>query len=674
MRFRLKLNRLTSPDDGWGGRLHLVADRPENREHRLATLSLAVQPPGKRRGDAPPGEPPPPAHVDAPRPRPTNGPVEPMLGDDHDNFRYRAPRDLAMSPTPLRRILVIGSCLAGGLPEYVRTASPGCPADYILFNNMSELPAAPPLPPGEYDFQVVQVPIRSVLPDYAYFRAPADAAAWQRVFDDACERVEQLLDAAMRWNTEHGLLSFVANFMLPQQNAYGRLLGRYDLSNPVHMVERLNQHLYEEVRKRANAYVLDIDSIAATFGRKFIQDDSVWQLNHGAVLGDNDFALDQARIAPVPPVSRHHTLRGFDFMQAQWAEIVAMYRTVRQIDAVKLVIVDLDDTLWRGVAAEQDDHAADAVEGWPLGLIEALGFLKRRGVLLAIVSKNDDAKVAKFWDNILMGRLTMDDFAVRRINWEPKADNIDAIIREVNVLPRSVVFVDDNPVERAAVQAALPDIRVLGANQYYLRRILLWAPETQVPVVTDESARRTEMIQAAGERETTRKRLSRPEFLASLGLRVRVMEIIGPDHKSYPRAFELINKTNQFNTTGKRWTQEAMRAALAAGTVLHAFEVEDRFSQYGLVGVVIAAPGRIEQMVMSCRVVGLDVEIAAMAAILRRMREAGADAVSTRLIETDANLLCRNLFERCGFTAEPDGAWVSRPQDALAVPAHIAMV
>jgi FkbH-like protein len=666
LRIRLKLNRLTVPDDGWGGGLCLSATRPENPDRRVtATLSLALRHPNGRH---------PFRESRLYKARIANGHGEPMPGDDHDNFRFRVPRDLAVSPTPLRRVLVVGSCMVSGFPDLIRTAIPSCPADYVLFNNLSELPEAPPLPVAEYDFQFVQVPIRSVLPDHLYFRTPADPAAWQAVLDQARARLAQFLDAAMRWNAAHGLLTFVANFVLPQQNAYGRLLPRYDLSNPVYLIERLNQCLHEEMARYANAHVLDLDQIAATFGRKYVQDDSVSQFNHGALLGDADVHLDQARIAPVSPISRHYTLRGAEFMESVWAELVALFRTVRQVDAVKLVIVDLDDTLWRGVAAEAEEHGVDAVEGWPLGLIEALGYLKRRGVLLAIVSKNEEATVANFWNDILMGRLALEDFAVRRINWDPKAENVAAIIREVNVLPRSVVFIDDNPVERAAVQAALPEVRVLGADPYYLRRILLWSPETQVPVVTEESARRTEMIQAAGERESTRARLSRPEFLASLGLRVKMIEIAGPGHKSFPRAFELINKTNQFNTTGQRWTQEAMRAAFAAGTVLHAFEVEDRFSRYGLVGVLIAAPGRIEQMVMSCRVVGLDVEIAAVAEVLRRLRTAGATRVETRLVETDANLLCRNLFERCGFRAVEHGGWTAEAGQGPAVPAHISVV
>jgi FkbH-like protein len=155
---------------------------------------------------------------------------------------------------------------------------------------------------------------------------------------------------------------------------------------------------------------------------------------------------------------------------------------------------------------------------------------------------------------------------------------------------------------------------------------------------------------------------------------VRLIEIADSRHTSFARAFELINKTNQFNTTGKRWTQEAVRAAFAEGMVLHAFEVEDRFSRYGLVGVVIAGSGRIAQMVMSCRVFGLDVELAALAEVLRRLRAAGAGTVTARVVETDANLPCRDLFARCGFVAGADGVWTSGPADAPAVPGHVKVV
>lgn len=586
----------------------------------------------------------------------------------HDDHHYRVPCDLTVVPTALTRVLVIGSCLAAGLPGYIEAADPGCKVDYLLFNNLSELPQAPPQPVDAYDFQLVQLALRSVLPDHLYFRAPyGDPSAWQQVFEQARERMSMLLAAAMRWNTGSGLLTFVTNFLVPQQNAHGRLLPRYDLRNPVHMVERLNQCLHEEVGHHANAHMVDMNEVAATFGRRYVQDDGVWQTNHGAALSDVDFERDQARMAPVPAVSAHYTLRLYEFVQALWAEIVGLYRIVRQSDTVKLVIVDLDDTLWRGIAAEIEEYPIDGVEGWPLGLIEALGFLRRRGIVLAIVSKNEESTVTGLWDTILAGRLAMEDFAVRRINWEPKAANVQSIIDEVNVLPRSVVFIDDNAVEREGVKAGIPGIRVLGANQYYLRRILLWSSETQVPLITEEASARTGMIQANAARTVEKARLSRPEFLATLGIRMRFFLVGDVGHRLYPRAFELLNKTNQFNTTGMRWTHEECQDALGTGALFHAFEVEDRFSRYGLVGVVIVRPARIEQMVMSCRVVGLDVELAAVSETIRHMRARTAQEIRARVVRTGSNLLCQTLFERCGFGTDGDewrlgeGAVPARP-------------
>src|SRR6266853_747201 len=104
-----------------------------------------------------------------------------------------------------------------------------------------------------------------------------------------------------------------------------------------------------------------------------------------------------------------------------------------------------------------------------------------------------------------------------------------------------------------AIKAAFPDMRVLGPNPYLWRRILLWSPETQVATVTAESAARTEMVQKQVEREGQRKRLSREDFLGSLEVGASLSEIASTNDARFARALELINKTNQFNTTGKRW-------------------------------------------------------------------------------------------------------------------------
>ncbi len=280
--------------------------------------------------------------------------------------------------------------------------------------------------------------------------------------------------------------------------------------------------------------------------------------------------------------------------------------------------------------------------------------MKARGIVLAIVSKNDSEKIDQVWPHIWQGRLTLDDFAVREINWKSKAENVAAVMQQVNVRPDSVVFIDDSPVERAAVHAAFPEIRVLGREPFALRRILLDAPETQVPIIAAESARRTQMVQSQVARESTRARMSRDEFLASLNVSVETFQVRSTTDERFARCIELINKTNQFNTTGRRLTVEACERAFAGGTVFWAFHVSDRFVDYGIVGVVVVNGTDLEQFVMSCRVLGLDVEQRMVAQIVSDLVTGGAEFVSARVIPTKANQLCLDVYRRCGFKQTGD--------------------
>jgi FkbH-like protein len=609
---------------------------------------------------------------------------------------YRCPQDLAVTPVTLRRVLLVGSCLLMEWPDFIKTATPGCPCDYLVFNNTAQIPSSTPMPADAYDFQLVQIPLRSVLPDGPFFRMSyEDADGYEKLFEMAKGRLSQFLQAAMRWNLEYGILTFVFNFQLPQQNPMGRLLPRYDLRNFVYFTEELNKHLDTETRKFNNAYIFDHDQVVATYGRKYFQDDSIWQSNHSAAIIDLDFLYDQERVEGAYSASTHLQSRVPEYIGYEWEEILAMYRTIRQIDRVKLVIVDIDDTLWRGVAAEQSESelGSEALEGWPLGFAEALGHLKRRGVVLAIASKNDEGRVAETLSRSYGRRLCLDDFAARKINWQPKADSIEQILHETKLLPRNAVFIDDNPSERAAVKAAFPEIRVFGPNPLLWRRILLWSAETQVSSIPSESAARTETApaQAAGqnrdvfkqglasiakaraldrERQRQGQQMSRQDFLASLSLAVNLIEITDIDDPGFPKLLQLINRTNQFNTTGKRWTKQECMSAAGTGTRFITFDVEDRFTAYGTVGVVIVCESHIVQFVMSCRVVGMEVEIAALSEILRAIQEGGFGSARASLEETELNLLCRDLYERCGFNGGGD-EWIRPVMPLLEKPSHI---
>lgn len=573
---------------------------------------------------------------------------------------FRVPPDLSVESSGPHKVLVLGECVAvwiGGGSESI-----DCSHDFILINNYSVLPDTPPSALVSYDFQLIQIPLRSVLPEWEYLEIPfSDENGWQLLLDNSCSRLTQAFDGAMRYNTEHGLLTFVAGFLIPQQNPMGRLLPRDDPRNLVFVVESLNRHLVALVSSSENAHFFDMDQIASGIGKQFIQDDVVNAVSHGSFLNTFDFDRDQERIEPTKSIDNYFDIRTDLFRESIWTELRAMFRTLQQTDQVKLVVVDLDDTLWRGVVAE-GGRSDETIEGWPMGIIEALQFLKKRGILLGIVSKNDEATIEALWEGIFGGRLRLDDFVVRKINWRPKADNLEEVLEELNLLSRSVVFVDDNPVERAGIAAAFPEVRVLGSELYHLKRVLSWAPETQVAFVSEESGRRSKMVQGQLARERERRRIPREEFLEGLGIEIRLATVLQVDRASSTRAIELLNKTNQFNTTARRWTVEDLNEFRGIGGSIIGFEVQDRFTDYGMVGVVVLrrTPDEMEitQVVMSCRVFGLDVEVAAMTEVINRMWGSTSGRLTGVIQRRSENQPCWDLFLRLGFGESDDGVWI----------------
>lgn len=585
---------------------------------------------------------------------------------------YLVPKDLARTELPLRRVLLVGSCFAQSLG--LSRFAGNCEVEFWLSNQLTELPDAPQHPLAEYDFQLVQIPLRFVMPEALLWRlAQGDAEGHEQAFAQACDRLQRQFDLLMKWNRQAGLQSYVLNFFVPQQNGIGRFAPRYDLSNPVYFVEQLNRRLYELTRASANAELLDADAMMASVGRRFVQEDCLGTFSHGSVAPHYREVTD--RMEPVPPMTDHYVLHSEPLGRLVWDEAVAMHRTLRQIDQVKLVVVDLDDTVWKGVSGDQATIDGEMVEGWPIGIMEALAYLKKRGILLAILSKNDDERIQAVWRK-LYPQFPLSEFAARKINWKPKTENMAELLRQVNLLPRNVVYIDDNPVERAAMQQAYPDMRIIGRYPYLVRRILLWSPEMQVATITAESAARTEMVQAQIERvQESQGASSREAFLLEAQIRMEFRFVAGRSDPRMPRCFELLNKTNQFNTTGKRWTQDELDAEMAKGLRMAAFEVQDRFTGYGLVGVMLFDQSRIRQFVMSCRVVGMDIERAALAVLCEAMRRGGSAVIDADLVPTDANLLCRDIYRQAGFDAVAGGwrlaagvtpaapAWVSVTQE-----------
>jgi FkbH-like protein len=597
--------------------------------------------------------------------------VDQALFARHNGASYRTPTDLQMTPDSGIKFLVVGACMAEPFPQVAAMMNKDFKGDFLLLNNFDSFVEIPTDQAAEYDFQIIHLPLRTILGN-AYFRLPDDGSRHEEFLQQTQDYLARYLTNVMKLNTEHKLLTFVLGFMVPQQNPLGRFQPRYDLRNIMYFIERLNMFLAAEVDKHENAYFVDTDQVSSSIGKKSCQDDMVWSFTHGTTLSDGDYDHDMNRIQPPMLMQHHYSVRWLEFFQALLHEVFAMYRTLQQHEPVKLVVVDLDDTMWRGVAAE---GTLGILEGWPMGFMETLLFLKKRGILLAIISKNDEQFILSNWNRIVQGQIALTDFAVRKINFRSKVENLAEILHEVNLRPQNAVMIDDHPIERAAIKAGLPGVRVLGSHLYYLKRILLWSAETQPRVITQEAGRRTEMVHAQLQRESVRQTLSQEEFLQTLRLHVSISVLHDTKDLSMSRALDLFHRTNQFNTTGTRYSLEECHQHFATGRRLYVLQAEDRFTQYGLIGAAWVHYNCIHHLVLSCRALGLGIEDAFLAHIAHRLALENATVMLGQLQPTEANIACRQFYSRNGFTqAQHNPSIWSRPLTApLVFPPHIAL-
>lgn len=572
------------------------------------------------------------------------------------------PKDLQLTELKFRRVLVIGSCLSRTYVIKMRERFPDVTYDYDMFNNAADLQSRTDENLKKYDFQYIQLPLRSVLTDAVIRIADIERSDTPIDWAQLGKRnIDAMLEKALAYNRQTGLMTFVSNFIVPQGRIAPSLVEQGGEADLIEVIRDLNKYLATEVSKMPNVFIADVDSIANSIGKRYFLDDAIVFYTHGAMFYTDWSAHERfpywtapvkGRIDDVPDISSNYENKNEEFLDAVFRQMEALYRTVMQVDMVKLVIFDLDNTLWRGQLIEhyQPGVKPPYSDGWPLGLWETIHHLRRRGIIVSISSKNDDKLVQDKWDEAVQPPfIKYSDFLNPQISWNPKAEGIQKLLEEFSLTPKSVVFVDDNPVERNFVKAAFPEIRCIGSDPFVVRRILLWSPETQIVTRSKESLRREEMLKAQIDRKATAAKLTRDEFLQTLGLNVRVSVVSDCQHRYFTRVQELVNKTNQFNTTGKRWSLDEYQEYFNRSGRLYVFSVMDRFSDYGLVGVAFYRDAKIDQFVMSCRVLGLDVEISIIEEIVRSERTENPTPISARLVETESNTPCRTTFLRAGF-------------------------
>lgn len=329
-------------------------------------------------------------------------------------------------------------------------------------------------------------------------------------------------------------------------------------------------------------------------------------------------------------------------------------------NARKIIIVDLDDTLWGGIVGDSGWENLRLGGHDPIGeayvdFQKTLKSFTNRGVLLGIVSKNEESVALEAINNNPEMVLKLDNFSGWRINWDDKANNIIELIEELNLGPQSVVFIDNDPAERARVGEALPEVFVpeWPEDKMLYSQALSSLKCFDTPIVTDEDRVRIKMYRDESKRERIKRSVSSPEeWLKTLEVKVRIEDM---DETNIKRVVQLLNKTNQMNLSTRRMTETEFRDwAIDDNRRIWAFRVSDRFGDYGLTGIASMEndreTGNIIDFILSCRVMGRMIEEVMLSVMITHARRIGLSRIEAKYLPTVKNKPCYDFWKRSGFS------------------------
>jgi FkbH-like protein len=347
---------------------------------------------------------------------------------------------------------------------------------------------------------------------------------------------------------------------------------------------------------------------------------------------------EQNRIGHVP-----YTSRFFAVLARDIARLTFSLKT----QPIKVLVLDCDNTLWSGVVGE------DGVAGLGIGERErdlqrfALE-KKKSGVLLCLASKNSEADVIEVFEKRKDMVLQLSDIVAMQVHWQAKSESIRALSQQLNLDLDSFAFVDDSPLECAEVRMACPEVLVLGLRPdedtaSFLRNV--WPLD--LPVVTDEDRRRSDMFRANLERDRSAKSATdMAAFIADLNLQI---EIAPPNPGQIARVAQLTQRTNQFNFTTRRRSAAEIAQLDQQGQACLAVEVRDRFGDYGLVGLVIYGQGDeallVDTFLLSCRVLGRGVEHAIVRELGRIASRQGKQRIEMTFLASKRNMPARRFLD-----------------------------
>lgn len=385
----------------------------------------------------------------------------------------------------------------------------------------------------------------------------------------------------------------------------------------------------------ASIYLLPMKKLIEEYGRKTIYSPKMWYMG-----------------------SMPYSMKGIQYV----AELIRQYVGVVNGRKKKCIALDLDNTLWGGVIGE------DGVNGICLSehkegarYKDAQKLLKRmrmQGVMLSILSKNNAEDVETVFEHPDMV-LQKEDFVATEINWESKTENIRKLAEQLNIGLDAFVFLDDNPAEREQMRVQHPEVEVVDfpkdtsnlpdlineINKKYFFTLEM----------TDEDLKKTAMYRSEAKRKVEFQRSSSlDDYLSNLNMRISIHWMTEEEEN---RVVQLVNKTNQFNLTTKRYSSDEIHALCgAADSDILTVHMSDKYGDQGLVAVLILKyAGKvvtIDTFLLSCRVMGRKAETVVIASLRHLLAECNVTTVQTRYVKTSKNKPVEMFYEEAGFALE----------------------
>ena len=504
-------------------------------------------------------------------------------------------------------------------PEIIPLISPFNQVIQVLLDNSLECWQKNP------DLAVVWTQPKSVIPSFNRIMN-YEHTAEERILQEVDEFSSLLLTIGKRLK-----YLFIPTWILP---SYPRGTGLLDMKSGIGIgvtLARMNLRLADNMREASNIFLLNAQNWIIGAGKDAFSP-KLWYM--GKIAFGNIVFQRAAR------------------------EIKAALRGITG-KARKLIILDLDDTLWGGIVGDLGWEKIilgghDPIGEAYLDFQRGLKALTNRGILLGIVSKNEETTAIEAINKRPEMFLTLDDFAGWKINWKDKARNIIDLVSELNLGLDSAVFIDDNPIERDRVKAALPEVLVpeWPKDPIFYKQILLGLRCFDAPSISREDSSRTKMYVSERKRQAMEINLgSMEKWLQSLEITVKIEKLSKGD---LPRTAQLLNKTNQMNLSTRRMTEpELYTWAKKPGHELWTFRVSDKFGDSGLTGIISLKiendRGKIVDFILSCRVMGRGVEETMLHTAITQTRTLGLNQVFAEFIPTDRNRPCLEFWKKSEF-------------------------